>query len=137
MRMMTSEVWFPRSRRQLTEGAILTLVLFILMFALHAPPTAQVIFRYGIPVGFRVNIGVFAPLVFLPAAILGYLNRGVIVSLLASAGVTFGAFLPSAIYDTPDFPVQLIPVIRTALLITVVVGGVGFIVGVGVRQLLT
>lgn len=134
-RVSKQNIWFGRSQNQLRYWIALAIVLFGAMFSLHTPAIAEIVAPIGIPTGFRVNIGVFAPLVVVPAALAGYLTEGVLVSYLLAAGLTFGAFLPSALFDTPDFPVRLIPVLQTAFLLTIVVGGVGFLIGVGVRQL--
>lgn len=129
-------IWFGRVRRQLRFGITLALVLFAVMFALHTPAIAGVVHPLGIPTGFGRNIGIVVPLVFVTAAVAGYLTNGVLVSLLLAAGLTFGAFLPAALFDYPDFPVPLMPVLRTALLLTVSIGVIGFAIGAGGRQLM-
>ena len=124
-----------RSEGRLLHWVALALVLFTLMFGLHTPATTEVIAPMGIPTGFVVNMGVFAPLVLMFAALPAYFNKGILMSLLIAAGPSFGAYLPAAIFDTPDFPVPLFPVLRSGVVVAIAVGSVGFILGTGLRQL--
>lgn len=124
-----------RSEGRLLHWVALATVLFVIMFALHTPATAEVIAPLGIPTGFVVNIGVFAPLVLIFAVLPAYFNKGMLMSLLVAAGPSFGAYLPAAIFDTPDFPVPLFPVLRSGVVVAIAVGSVGFMVGAGLRQL--
>lgn len=127
--------WLGYPRRLPRRRVGVALVLFAATFALHTPAITAVVGPLGIPTGLRVDVGVFFPLVFLPAAIAGYLDEGLVTALLLAAAVAFGGYLPAALFDYPQFPVPLGPVLRTALLVTILAGGVGFLVGAGIRRL--
>ena len=135
--LLSWNILFGRSEGQVWYWICLGVVLFVVMFSLHSPVTASVFSSFGIPTGFVVNIGVFAPLVLVFSVLGGYLDKGILASFLLAAGLCLGAYLPSAIFDSPDFPVPLIPTLQWALTIAFVIGCIGFVVGAGVKRLLS
>jgi len=103
------------------------------MFALHTPSTAELISSQGIPTGFGGNLLVIGLLVVVAAATTAYLNDGILLSLTVAAALTFGSYLPAALFDSPRFPVRILPVIKWSLIVAGGIGTVGYLLGKGVR----